>query len=210
MSLPFRLQDDELLNWFVSQCTKRTYPAKNVIIHEGDSPDSLHLLLSGSVAVTTENEDGRELVLTYLNPGEFYGELGLFDGNTRSACIHARTKCEVAEISYAKFKQIYEIKPEILFRMAHQLSLKLRDTSRKVVDLAFLDVTGRVARTLLELAKQPDAMTHPDGMQIKSTRQELARIVGCSREMVGRVIKELEEQGLIEAHGKTIVVYGTR
>jgi CRP/FNR family cyclic AMP-dependent transcriptional regulator len=210
MSLPFRLQDDELLTWFVSQCTRRTYPAKNIIIHEGDSPDSLHLLLSGSVAITTESDDGRELVLTYLNPGEFYGELGMFDGNARSACVCARTKCEVAEISYSKFKQIYQVKPDILFRISKQLSLKLRDTSRKVVDLAFLDVTGRVARTLLELAKQPDAMTHPDGMQIKSTRQELARIVGCSREMVGRVLKELEEQGLIEAHGKTMVVYGTR
>ncbi|MEQ9021684.1 MAG: helix-turn-helix domain-containing protein, partial [Pseudomonadales bacterium] len=82
--------------------------------------------------------------------------------------------------------------------------------TRKVGDLAFMDVTGRVAGCLLELCKQPDAMTHPDGMQIKITRQEIGRIVGCSREMVGRVLKELEEQGLIEVHGKTMVIYGTR
>jgi len=69
-----------------------------------------------------------------------------------------------------------------------------------------MDVTGRVAGCLLELCKQPDAMTHPDGMQIKITRQEIGRIVGCSREMVGRVLKELEEQGLIEVHGKTMVI----
>ena len=67
-----------------------------------------------------------------------------------------------------------------------------------------------MAGTLLELCKQPDAMTHPDGMQIKITRQEIGRIVGCSREMVGRVLKSLEEQGLIEVKGKTMVVYGTR
>jgi CRP/FNR family cyclic AMP-dependent transcriptional regulator len=73
-----------------------------------------------------------------------------------------------------------------------------------------MDVTGRVARTLLDLTKQPDAMTHPDGMQIRITRQELGRIVGCSREMVGRVLKDLAEQGLIHVQGKTIVVYGTR
>jgi len=73
-----------------------------------------------------------------------------------------------------------------------------------------MDVTGRVARTLLDLCQEPDAMTHPDGMQIKVTRQEIARIVGCSREMVGRVLKDLEEQGLVSAHGKTMVVYGTR
>ena len=77
-------------------------------------------------------------------------------------------------------------------------------------DLAFLDVTGRVAGTLLDLCKQPDAMTHPDGMQIKVTRQEIGRIVGCSREMVGRVLKNLEEQGLVSVKGKTMVVYGTR
>ena len=73
-----------------------------------------------------------------------------------------------------------------------------------------MDVTGRVARTLLDLCEQPDAMTHPDGMQIRITRQELGRIVGCSREMVGRVLKNLEEQGLITAQGKTIVVFGAR
>ncbi len=77
-------------------------------------------------------------------------------------------------------------------------------------DLAFLDVTGRVARTLLDLCKEPDAMTHPDGMQIKITRQEIGRIVGCSREMVGRVLKELEGQGLVSVAGKTMVVFGTR
>ena len=76
--------------------------------------------------------------------------------------------------------------------------------------LAFLDVTGRIAQTLLNLAKQPDAMTHPDGMQIKITRQEIGQIVGCSRETVGRILKMLEDQNLISAHGKTIVVYGTR
>jgi len=80
---------------------------------------------------------------------------------------------------------------------------RLRNTTRKVGDLAFLDVTGRVARTLLDLCKQPDAMTHPDGMQIKITRQEIGRIVGCSREMVGRVLKALEEQGLVHVKGKT-------
>jgi CRP/FNR family cyclic AMP-dependent transcriptional regulator len=90
------------------------------------------------------------------------------------------------------------------------MALRLRKTSRKVGDLAFLDVTGRVARTLLDLCKEPDALTHPDGMQIRVTRQEISRIVGCSREMAGRVLKVLEEQGLISVKGKTIVVRGTR
>jgi CRP/FNR family cyclic AMP-dependent transcriptional regulator len=83
-------------------------------------------------------------------------------------------------------------------------------TSRKFCDLAFMDVEGRIARTLLDLSKQPDAITHPDGMQLHITRQEIGRLVGCSREMAGRVLKELEEKKLITAHGKTIVVFGTR
>jgi CRP/FNR family cyclic AMP-dependent transcriptional regulator len=105
---------------------------------------------------------------------------------------------------------VSERNPEILFELGSQMADRLRSTTRKVGDLAFLDVTGRVARTLLDLCKQPDAMTHPDGMQIKITRQEIGRIVGCSREMVGRVLKTLEDQGLVRVKGKTMVVFGTR
>jgi CRP/FNR family cyclic AMP-dependent transcriptional regulator len=90
------------------------------------------------------------------------------------------------------------------------MAVRLMKTSRKVSDLAFTDVKGRVARTLIDLCREPDAMTHPDGMLIKVTRQELGRIVGCSREMVGRVLKDLEEDRLISVSGKSIVVFGTR
>ena len=98
----------------------------------------------------------------------------------------------------------------MLYNLASQLAERLIKTNQKVSDLAFVDVTGRVARTLLDLCNEPDAMTHPDGMQIKVTRQEIGRIVGCSREMVGRVLKTLEDQGLVLAKGKTMVVSGTR
>ena len=137
--------------------------------------------------------------------------MGLFQEEAgRSAWVRARTECELAEISYPRFRQVAQDDPEILFALAAQMAARLRTTSRKVGDLAFLDVTGRIARTLLELTKEPDAMTHPDGMQIRITRQELGRIVGCSREMAGRVLKSLEEQQLISVKGKTIVVFGTR
>jgi CRP/FNR family transcriptional regulator, cyclic AMP receptor protein len=211
MSLPYHVANDEVVQWFLSHCHKRKYPAKSTLIFAGDEPDALYFILDGSVAVIIEDEDGRELVLAYLNPGDFFGEMGLFDEmKSRSAWIKARTACEVAEINYPKFKTLCEQNPEILFKLSSQMAIRLKQTSQKVGDLAFLDVTGRVARALLELCQQPDAMTHPDGMQLKITRQELGRIVGCSREMVGRVIKALEDQGLITAHGKTIVVFGTR
>ena len=94
--------------------------------------------------------------------------------------------------------------------LATQLATRLDRTNRKLGDLAFVDVTGRVAHAIMDLCNEPDAMTHPDGMQIKVSRQELSRLVGCSREMAGRVLKVLEEQGLVSASGKTIVVYGAR
>ena len=205
------IKENEWLPRFLRHSHRRTYPAKSTVIHEGDKPESLYYITEGSVSVVIEDKEGREIILAYLNPGDFFGEFGLFDEEIqRSAWVVARTSCEVAEINYDQFRMMAEKAPEILFALASQLAARLRKTNAKVRDLAFLDVTGRVAHTLLELANEPDAITHPDGMQIRITRQEIARIVGCSREMVGRVLKELEEQGLITAHGKTIVVFGTR
>jgi CRP/FNR family cyclic AMP-dependent transcriptional regulator len=196
---------------FLEHCHRRRYPAKSTIICAGDKSDVLYYIIKGSVTVLIEDDSGHEIVLAYLNEGDFFGEMGLFDETqSRSAWIRARGECEVAEISYGRFHQLAEQDSEILFQLAGQMATRLRKTSRKVSDLAFLDVTGRIARTLLELAKSPEAITHPDGMQIRITRQELGRIVGCSREMAGRVLKLLEEQDLITARGKTIVIFGTR
>jgi CRP/FNR family cyclic AMP-dependent transcriptional regulator len=196
---------------FLTYCHRRKFPAKSTLIYAGDASDSLYYIIDGSVTVLIEDDDGREMIVAYLNKGDFFGEMGLFDQmDTRSAWVRAKTECEVAEISYSKFVELCDTQPHILFAIGRQMAHRLRATTRKVGDLAFLDVTGRVAATLLELCRQPDAMTHPDGMQIKVTRQEIGRIVGCSREMVGRVLKTLEDQGLVSVKGKTMVVYGTR
>ena len=198
------------LDHFLAHCHRRKYPAKSTIIYAGDESDALYYILKGSVTVMIEDDDGREMIMAYLNEGDFFGEMGLFEEAARSAWVKAKTECEVAEVSYAKFRQLAREDAEILFAVSAQIAGRLRATTRKVGDLAFLDVTGRVAGTLLELCKQPDAMTHAYGMQINVTRQEIGRIVGCSREMVGRVLKNLEDQGLVSVKGKTMVVYGTR
>ncbi len=196
---------------FLAHCLRRSYPAKSTIIHEGDTPDVLYYLIEGSVAVVMEDEEGKEIVLAYLNRGDFFGEMGLFeDQPRRTAWVRARTECVLGEMGYARFRQLAHEDPDLLFELAGQMAARLKNTSRKVGDLAFLDVTGRIARTLLDLCHEPDAMTHPEGMQIRITRQELGRIVGCSREMAGRVLKDLEERGLIQVSGKTIVVLGSR
>ena len=197
---------------FLNHCHRRRYPAKSTVIYAGDKPDALYFIIKGSVTVLIEDEDeGREMIIAYLNSGDFFGELGLFsDEPTRSAWVRAKTECEVAEISFSRFNEISHQYPSVLEALCTQMAKRLRETTEKVGNLAFLDVTGRVARTLLDLARQPDAMTHPDGMQIKITRQEIGRIVGCSREMGGRVLKNREEQELVSVSGKTMVVYGTR
>ena len=199
---------------FMMHCQRRRYTAKSTIIHAGDQCESLFFIVKGAVTILIEDEEGREMIIAYLNSGDFFGEMGLFNTEgtqqARSAWVRAKTECEVAELSYAKFRELTRQEPDMLYALGQQMAERLRNTTRKVGDLAFLDVTGRVARTLLDLCKQPDAMTHPDGMQIKITRQEIGRIVGCSREMVGRVLKSLEEQGLVQVKGKTMVVHGTR
>jgi CRP/FNR family cyclic AMP-dependent transcriptional regulator len=199
---------------FLRHCQRRDYKAKSVVLKQGEVSDSLYLILDGSVSIMVEDASDPEhmMVVAYLNPGDFVGELGLFeeDAPVRSAMVVARTQCEVAEISYERFHQIRGHYPDILYAISRQLGKRLRQTTRKLTDLAFVDVSGRIAHTLLDLCHEPDAMTHPDGMQIKVTRQELGKIVGCSREMAGRVLKSLEEDGLVSVSGKTMVVYGTR
>ena len=210
MIKPHILNNIPTIEDFLRYCQRKDYKPKAQIILPGEPSNSLFFIIDGSVSVIVEADDAHEMVVSYLNPGDFFGEMGLYHDEPRSALIQAKTQCEVAEISYERFHQIRAQFPDILFSIGRQMSDRLRITTRKLSDLAFVDVTGRVARTLLDLAGQPDAMTHPDGMQIKITRQELGRIVGCSREMAGRVLKTLEEQGLVAVAGKTMVVYGTR
>ncbi|MDR9468154.1 cAMP-activated global transcriptional regulator CRP [Marinospirillum sp.] len=195
------------LEIYLQQAHTRRYAKRSLVIHAGEDAHSVYYLLKGSVAVYIEDEQGREMIVSYLNQGDFFGELGLFDEiSRRSAWVRARADCEVAEMSYQRFAQLAQEHQCLWFLLGNQLAVRLRATTEKVGDLAFLDVTGRIARVLLELAKQPDAMTHPEGMQVKITRQEIAQLVGCSREMAGRVLKDLEERGLVDADGKTLVI----
>lgn len=209
--IPLVKESNPSLEKLLANCHRKKYSAKNNIIHEGDKSDTLYYIIDGAVSVQAEDHEGSCIILAYLNSGDFFGEMGLFEDSTdRSAWVVAKHECEIAEISYTRFHELIKEDYKILEMLARQMASRLLKTSQSVKNLITLDVTGRIASTLLDLAKQPDAMTHPDGMQISITRQDIAKIVGCSREMAGRVLKELEIDGLISAHGKTIVVFGTR
>ena len=150
------LSDVPAINRFLSYCRVRTVPSKTVMIHAGDLPDVLYYIVDGSVEVMIEDEDGNEMVLSYLNKGQFFGEMGLFyEQPTRSAWVRTRTECEIAEMTYPRFRQIASESPGLVFELATQLATRLDRTNRKLGDL-------------------------------------------------------LEEQGLVSASGKTIVVYGAR
>lgn len=208
--------DKAILDRFLGHCHRRRYPSRSDIFRPGDPATTLYYVISGSLSIISEEPDGRELVLGYVNAGEFIGEMGLFvAADHREVLLRTRSACELAEITYERLHQLFAGAlqaecPRLLYAIGAQLSKRLLDTSRKASRLAFLDVTGRIVRTLLDLCQEPDAMSHPDGTQIKVSRQELARIVGCSREMAGRVLKQLQEQGALHARGKTIVIFGTR
>lgn len=200
---------DESIATFLTHCHRRQFSAKAAIIRQGDPAGELYYIISGSVTVLLEDDKGHEIVLAYLNPGDFFGEIGLFNADaSRTALVRARVESEIAQISYKKLRGLTELYPDLIIAMTTQIARRLRNTNRKLGDLAFMDVYGRVARTLLDLCEQPDAATHPDGMQVRVTRQELARLVGCSREMVGKVLKDMEEQKHISVSGKNIVVLG--
>jgi CRP/FNR family cyclic AMP-dependent transcriptional regulator len=213
---PELVLDAATLEKFLAICHRRRYPSKTAIFRPGDGAGTLYYIVDGSVTVSSEDEDGRELILAYLNKGEFIGELGLFiEPQRREVMVKSRTPCELAEIGYERLFKLFGTSlaaecPRILFAIGAQLTRRLLHTSRKVSRLAFMDVTSRVSRTLLDLCQEPDALSHPQGTQIRISRQEISRIVGCSREMVGRVLKQLEEAGKISVKGKTIVVFGTR
>jgi CRP/FNR family cyclic AMP-dependent transcriptional regulator len=194
---------------YFEHCHRRAYPPGSMVINAGDFSNSLYYIVSGSVSVIIEDDDGHEIVLAYLNAGDFFGEIGLFDEkHERSAWVRTRTGCQIAGLAYDRLCEITRESPDIVFAMLAQLALRVRDTSRKVGDLAFKDVAGRIARALLDLCEQPDAEHVPEGTAIQITRQELGRIVGCSREMASRVLRALEEQGVVAVAGRTVTVIG--
>jgi len=208
--------DGATIERFLAHCHRRRYPSRTDVFRPGDPANTLYYLISGSVSIIAEEDDGRELVLGYFGPGQFVGELGLFvESSHREVILRTRAPCELAEIGHERFYELLLSRlapdaPKLLYALGAQISRRLLDTSRKASRLAFLDVTDRIVRTLFDLAQEPEAMSHPDGTQIRVSRQELSRLVGCSREMAGRVLKKLEADGKLHARGKTIVIYGTR
>src|SRR5690606_4082446 len=170
----------------LAHCHRRRYPTRTDVFRPGDPAGTLYYVVSGSVSIIAGGDDGRELVLGYYGPGEFVGEVGRFiETDSREGRLRTSAASELAANSDERLPQLMlgspaADAPRLLYSIGVQLSRRLLTTSRKASRLAFLDVTDRIVRTLHDLAREPDAMSHPQGTQLRVSRQELARLVGCS------------------------------
>ena len=180
----------------VAQCAMmRRFPRGQAVVMAGDRSDYVYFILTGSLKVVVSDEDGREVILSILRQGELFGEMAVFGEQPRSASVVAVSAADLVMLPKADFRQIMRDNFEIAWRIMRNLAERLRSADRKIESLALMDVYGRVARLLLEMAE-----AHEGGRIVrqKVSKQDIAKMIGASREMVSRVMKDLTAQGLIE------------
>jgi CRP/FNR family cyclic AMP-dependent transcriptional regulator len=197
---------DEQLRALVPAVTRRSAPRGSLIMAAGDPTDSLYIVISGRLKVMMSDSDGKEVILSILGPGEFFGEMGLIDDHPRSASVVAMEPCELLALTRRDFRKCLAENFDMAMAVMRGLVKRLREADRKIGSLALLDVYGRVARLLLDMAEDVD------GQKIVTRRlpkQDIAKMVGASREMVSRVMKDLQLGGYIEMRGSTIVLRDT-
>ena len=187
---------DEQLRVLASVVTRRSVPRGSVVMAAGDQLDSLYIVISGRLKVMMGDADGKEVILSLIGPGEFFGEMGLIDESPRSASVVSTEPCELIGLAKRDFRRCLAENFEMAMTVMKGLVRRLREADRKIGSLALLDVYGRVARALLEFAQ-----TDREGLMTireRISRQDIAKMVGASREMVSRVMKDLEDRGFIE------------
>ncbi len=181
----------------------RKFPKNSVIINEGDTASSMYIILDGRVKVYLNDEHGKEVTLNIQEPGDYFGEVSLFDDGKRSASIMTLEKCQFALLEKQEFIKCMGSNPQLALTIIKGLTFRLRVLSENVRNLALLDVYGRVTRTLIELA------TERDGKQViteKLTQIDLASRVGASPKMVSRILKDLKTGGYISKQGQYMVI----
>ena len=183
--------DDEQLIHIAAAGTVQSLPRGVVLFGEGDEPGEFYLVLSGRVAIAQESDDGRESLLAALGPGELFGEMGFLDGYNRSAQARSLEESTVLMVPYAELRRLYEDNPSALWSAVQLLARRLRAMDRALSDTVFLDVMGRTAKRLLDMAGDRDEFEMP------LTQEELASMVGASRERVNKAIHAFVRLGWI-------------
>lgn len=178
----FRDVDEEVASELAASASEKSLWRGDILFSEGQDPDALYIVISGRIAIANKSIDGRESVVALMEDGDLFGEMGLFDGMGRSAEARALEPSKVAEVPYGPVKKVYEEHPDLLWRVVDMLARRLRSMDEALADSVFLDVTGRTAKRLLELAGDSDEFTLP------ITQEELSGMVGASRERVNKAI----------------------
>ena len=197
---------EDYLRMLTAVVTRKSAPRSTTIMAGGDPTDSLYIVLSGRLKVMMSDAEGKEVILSILGPGEFFGEMGLIDDEPRSATVVTIEPCELLSIAKRDFKKSLADNFDMSMAVMRGLVRRLREADRKIGSLALLDVYGRVARLLLDMAE------NVDGEKVVTKRlpkQDIAKMVGASREMVTKVMKDLQMSGYIDVQGSTIVLRDT-
>lgn len=195
---------DETLARVAGAASLRGVARGEVVMNAGDRADNVYFILSGDFRVLVGDDEGREVILSVMRFGDFFGEMGVIDDYSRSATVQAVHPGELVVIAKSDFRSILVDSSDISLQIMRSLVSRLRTASRKIESLALLDVYGRVARLLLDLSEKTS-----DGIWVVSqppSKQDIAKMIGASREMVSRVMKELQEQGLIHEGGGRLII----
>ena len=198
-----RMLNKDKLDTLLRNGQKKFYPKNTFIINEGDMSPCAFVINSGKVEILLCDEQGKEIVLSILKQGEHFGEMSLIDGDARSAAVKAVEDTELTIISKESFRGCLRAYPEIAEQIMLGLVTRLREANRKISSLALMDVHSRVANMLNDFAKEKDGQLV---IEEKLTHQHIANIVGASREMISRILREMVADGRIKIDRKRIII----
>lgn len=175
------------------------------VVQAGEASDSVYFVLNGSMKVLVSDEDGREVIFTIIGQGAVFGEMGIFDASPRSASVVSAVPSDLVVFSQADFLSIMKNHFDVSLRIMGSMAQRLREADRKIESLALMDVYGRVARLLLDMAEIVDGNCL---IKKKISKQDIAKMIGASREMVSRVMKDLIARGLVRetAQGQLLLL----
>ncbi|MEP7181543.1 MAG: Crp/Fnr family transcriptional regulator [Betaproteobacteria bacterium] len=199
---PFAPLTRDTLRAMASSGVVRTFPKNTVLIHEGDTGDSLFVVLSGKLKVYASNDEGKEVVIDFHGPGEYVGEMSLF-GAPRSASVMTVEPTTCAVVGRVHVREFILAYPDFALHLIEKLIDRMRRATENVKSLALSDVYGRLVRLLTSLAHDVDGRQVVPG---KLTQQDIAERIGASRDMVGRLLKDLVAGGYLAVEGRTIAI----
>ena len=199
--------DDESAETLMSSMTRTHMERGDILFHEGDRGDRLYVIAEGKIKLGRTSPDGRENLLAILGPGEMFGELSLFDPGPRTATATAVAETQLLGLGHEQLQEFLSSRPRVALTLLAALARRLRRTNESLADLVFTDVPGRVAKALLDLAKRFGRQTE-DGIMVSHdlTQEELAQLVGASRETVNKALADFATRGWLKLEARAVLL----